>query len=123
MVASVSQKNQLIGVMNTVQIEFTPSQDVGAVMDTRLEVIAPPGFIIIKRCIGFTPIELPPCECQGDNANKFALVMKMVDALKASVTYSFKIDTDNPSANVPPEINYWTFNTVRPDGVGKDTAR
>lgn len=123
MVASVSQKNQLLSVMNTLQIEFTPSQDVGAVANTRLEVIAPAGFVVIKRCLGFVPIELPDCECQGNNANSFALVMKMVDALKASITYSFKIDAQNPSANVDITKNFWTFNTVRPDGVAKDTAR
>merc|ERR1719424_1450769 len=123
MMASVSQKNQLLGVMNTLQIEFTPSQDVGAVMNTRLEVIAPEGFVIIKRCLGFIPIELPPCECMGNNANKFALVMSMVDALKAQSTYSFFIDVANPSVNVNPLTNFWTFNTVRPDGIGKDTAR
>jgi hypothetical protein len=78
MIASVSQENQLLGVMNSLKIEFTPSQDVGAVNNTRLEVIAPAGFIIIKRCIGFQPLELPPCECQGNNANKFALIMHMV---------------------------------------------
>merc|ERR1719238_1989490 len=33
------------------------------------------------------------------------------------------IDVENPTANVNPLENFWTFKTVRPDGVGKDTAR
>merc|ERR1719331_196308 len=49
--------------------------------------------------------------------------MTGIDAMKAFITYSFKIDVLNPSSNVSPLYNYWTFNTVRPDGVGKDTAR
>jgi hypothetical protein len=123
MSASVSQANQLLGVMNTLQIEFKPTRDVGNVKGTRLEVIAPPGFVIVKRCLGFKRIQLPVSTCQGNNLNKFSLIMQDADALKANTNYIFKIDVESPSVNVNPLLNYWTFNTVRPDGIGKDTAR
>mmetsp|Transcript_104385 Transcript_104385/g.164729 ORF Transcript_104385/g.164729 Transcript_104385/m.164729 type:complete len:2315 (-) Transcript_104385:164-7108(-) len=123
MVASLSQSNQMLGLMNTLQIEFTPSQDVGNVVNTRLEVIAPPGFIIIKRCLGYEEVFMPTSTCAGNNLNRFALTMSQADALKADTTYIFKIDVENPTENVDSALNYWTFNTVRPDGIGRDTAR
>jgi len=127
MVASISQLNQLLSATNTLKIEFTPTQDVGAIVNTRLQVIAPAGFLIVKRCQNFIPIELPACKvpdcCQGNNANQFELTFAEADAIKAQTTYIFQIDVVNPTVNVPTADNFWTFNTVRPDGIGRDTAR
>lgn len=123
MLASIAPINQLLSATNTLKIEFTPTQDIGQVVGTRLEVVAPTGFLIVKRCLGFIPVQLPDCVCQGNNANKFELVFSQSDAVKAGTTYIFMIDVVNPTQNVPTVDNFWTFNTVRPDGIGRDTAR
>eukprot|EP00913_Durusdinium_trenchii_P001783 g1651.t1 len=47
--AALSQENQLLGSINTVRFDIIPQQPIGNVPNTRLRVLAPPGFVIIKR--------------------------------------------------------------------------
>lgn len=122
MTASVAPVNQLLGGSNLLTIEFTPSQDVGAVPRTRLQILAPAGFVIVKRCTGFKPVLLPACTCQGNNANGVELIFSEPDVIKAGATYSFEIQATNPTINLPDAENVWIFNTVRPDRVSKDTT-
>eukprot|EP00928_Gymnodinium_smaydae_P002156 TRINITY_DN10763_c0_g6_i1.p1 TRINITY_DN10763_c0_g6~~TRINITY_DN10763_c0_g6_i1.p1 ORF type:complete len:2393 (+),score=568.77 TRINITY_DN10763_c0_g6_i1:803-7180(+) len=121
--ASLAQENQLLGGVNRLRIDFTPSQDAGKMPNTALQVVAPPGFLIIKRCKGFTRVELPPAICEGSDRNSFRIVFPESDAIKRDNTYIFEIEVDNPKQNLPDEDNYWTFDTTRPDGVSRDTAR
>eukprot|EP00927_Polykrikos_kofoidii_P086339 TRINITY_DN9640_c0_g1_i1.p1 TRINITY_DN9640_c0_g1~~TRINITY_DN9640_c0_g1_i1.p1 ORF type:complete len:2276 (+),score=290.72 TRINITY_DN9640_c0_g1_i1:1085-7912(+) len=123
MKASLAQENQLLAGTNVLRIDFTPSQDVGTSPDTSLAVVAPRGFRIIKRCNGFKPIILPLARCEGSDKNSFRLVFPEPDAIKRGTSYVFEIEVDNPSENVPDEENYWTFDTMRPDRIVKDTAR
>lgn len=123
MEAALAQQNQLISGRNTLRIEFRPTTDVGTATGTSLLVNAPAGFLIIKRCVQFTRVELPECDCIGSDGNSFRLVFTVPDALKADVKYIFEIDVDNPDMNVPERDNFWTFDTRRPDGISVDTAR
>jgi hypothetical protein len=123
MQASLAPTNQLFGVANLLVFDFRPSQDVGAMKNQRLRVTAPSGFIIIKRCLQFKRIQLPECMCKGSDQNYFDLTFKEVDAIKGGGTYLFQIEVLNSQINIPDAENFWVFNTVRPDGVGRDTAR
>lgn len=123
MSAAISQENQLLGALNSVLISVTPSQPIGNVAGTRLRVQAPPGFLIIKRCLNFQPIELPDCECQGADSNSFQLVFKEPSAIQGGIQYSFRLSMQNPLTNIADSVNFWAFDTLRPDGIGRDTAR
>eukprot|EP00931_Biecheleriopsis_adriatica_P064212 TRINITY_DN39027_c0_g1_i1.p1 TRINITY_DN39027_c0_g1~~TRINITY_DN39027_c0_g1_i1.p1 ORF type:complete len:2314 (+),score=334.39 TRINITY_DN39027_c0_g1_i1:107-7048(+) len=123
MSAALSQQNQLLGAMNTILFDITPSQPIGNIMNTRVRVIAPPGFYIIKRCLGFTRIELPECECVGSDANSFELVFPQPGAIQGDTKYQFSLQMRNPINNIDDEVNLWSFGTLRPDGVERDTAR
>mmetsp|Transcript_65594 Transcript_65594/g.170338 ORF Transcript_65594/g.170338 Transcript_65594/m.170338 type:complete len:2438 (+) Transcript_65594:84-7397(+) len=126
MLASIAPQNQFLGGQNRLRFEFTPSHDIGGQVHTRLKVVAPEGFIIVKRCLNFNreaPMVLPECECQGSDSNTFDLVFTYGDAIKGGERYIFELDLTNPSVNLPVEDNIWKFDTVRPDGVPRDTAR
>jgi hypothetical protein len=123
MQASIAQANQLLGGTNTIRIDFTASQDAGGVPNTALRVIAPPNFKIIKRCSNYKSVQIPKATCIGSDKNTFRLVFPEPDSIKAGEPYIFEIDVENPSVNVPVRLNFWTFNTERPDGIMKDTAR
>eukprot|EP00930_Biecheleria_cincta_P055124 TRINITY_DN41486_c0_g1_i1.p1 TRINITY_DN41486_c0_g1~~TRINITY_DN41486_c0_g1_i1.p1 ORF type:complete len:2351 (-),score=301.60 TRINITY_DN41486_c0_g1_i1:61-7113(-) len=123
MAAALSQENQLLGSINSILISVTPSQPIGNVVGTRLRVQAPPGFLIIKRCLNFQPIELPDCECQGSDSNSFELVFPEPGAVQGGVHYSFRLSMQNPVTNIADSVNVWAFDTLRPDGIGRDTAR
>lgn len=123
MQASLAPTNQLFGVSNLLVFDFRPSQDIGAMKNQRLRVTAPQGFIIIKRCLQFKRIILPECACKGSDLNYFDLTFPETNAIKGGGTYLFQIEVQNSGVNIRDENNYWVFNTVRPDGVGRDTAR
>lgn len=123
MLSALAPSNQELGVVNRLRFDFTPSQDIGLVPLCRLEIVAPEGFMIIKRCLGFTRIELPDCSCEGSDGNSFRLTFTEGDVIKAGVTYVFSLDVINPALNVPNAENFWLFETVRPDGVPRDSAR
>eukprot|EP00439_Symbiodinium_sp_Y106_P064768 s59_g10.t1 len=123
MQAALSQENQLLDSINTVRFDIIPSQPIGNVPNTRLRVLAPPGFFIIKRCLNFMPIELPDAECIGSDSNSFELVFSEPGAIQAGVQYSFSLQMQNPVDYIPDDLNVWSFDTLRPDGVARDTAR
>jgi len=123
MQAALSQENQLLGSINTVRFDITPQQPIGNVPNTRLRVLAPPGFVVIKRCLGFQRIELPVCECIGSDSNSFELVFSEPGAIQGGTQYSFQLQLQNPVNNIADADNVWSFDTLRPDGVARDTAR
>ncbi|CAE8590604.1 unnamed protein product [Polarella glacialis] len=123
MTAALAQDNQLLGAENVLRFDFTPSQPIGNVNFTRLRVKAPPGFVIIKRCEGFYRIELPSAICVGTDSNSFELVFDDAGAIQPKVQYSFQLQVTNPVINIPDAQNIWEFDTLRPDGVPRDTAR
>lgn len=126
MKASIAPTNQLLGGLNLLRFEFQPEHDIGGQVNTRLKVVAPMGFLIVKRCLRFNyapPLVLPDCECQGSDANTFDLVFTKGDAIKGGQRYIFELMLQNPSKNVDASENVWQFDTVRPDGVPRDTAR
>ncbi|CAK9070289.1 unnamed protein product [Durusdinium trenchii] len=123
MQAALSQENQLLGSINTVRFDIIPQQPIGNVPNTRLRVLAPPGFVIIKRCLGFQRIELPVCNCIGSDSNSFELVFSEPGAILGGVQYSFQLQLQNPVDNIADSENVWSFDTLRPDGVARDTAR
>eukprot|EP00397_Hematodinium_sp_SG-2012_P000370 GEMP01000370.1.p1 GENE.GEMP01000370.1~~GEMP01000370.1.p1 ORF type:complete len:1837 (+),score=326.54 GEMP01000370.1:129-5513(+) len=122
MIATLAPENQLMGAPNMVQFEFIPSQDVGAQANATFGMIAPAGFKIIKRCSKFRAISLPPVRCKGSNSNTAVLQFYGPDAIQRNKRYIFEMEVENPSDNVA-ENNFWLLQTVRPDGIGKDTAR
>lgn len=122
MVATIAPQNQLLGGTNTIRFEVVPSHDISLEPQGRLRVLAPVGFLIVRRCQGFTPVVLPPCTCIGSDANSFDLIFTEGDAITANVRYIFELALTNPSANAPEGKNIWQFDTVRPDRVQRDTA-
>jgi len=123
MQAALSQENQLLGSINNIRFDIIPSQPIGNVPNTRLRVLAPPGFVILKRCSGFLRIELPVCECIGSDSNSFELVFSEPGAIQAGTQYAFSLELQNPVDNIADDVNVWSFDTLRPDGVARDTAR
>jgi len=122
MIASVAPTNQLLGVLNILSFEFTPSQDIGNMTSSRLEVTAPPGFFVRKRCSEFQPVSLPRARCKGSDSNTFELTFPERQALNQGTKYTFVIQFRNPYVNVNSAVNVWRFRTIRPDGIAKDTA-
>jgi len=120
LLASFFPANQLLGGANLLTFEFTPSLDVGSMANTRLEVIAPTGFLIVKRCVGFQGLVLPVATCEGSNANSFRLVFLEPNAITAGNTYTFELEVQNPLVNAALS-EQWRFTTVRPDGIARDT--
>ncbi|CAJ1383536.1 unnamed protein product [Effrenium voratum] len=120
MQAALSQENQLLGSINNIRFDIIPSQPIGNVPNTRLRVLAaateifaamaPPGFVILKRC-------------PGSDSNSFELVFSEPGAIQAGTQYAFSLELQNPVDNIADDVNVWSFDTLRPDGVARDTAR
>jgi len=84
---------------------------------------APDGFKIIKRCPKFRRVNLPECRCKGSDSNFAKLEFINSDAIQKNNVYKFEIEITNPIDNPASDENFWRFDTVRPDGVEKDTVR
>jgi len=123
MAAALAPSNQMLGASNVIKFDFTPSQDIGDYVETRLEVVAPEGFVIKKTPSNFELIDIPDCTVAGSDSNSFSLTFTESNVIRAGEQYVFALEVSNPQVVVPDNINYWNFETVRPDGFGRDTAR
>ena len=79
--------------------------------------------MITRSCTGFSPTLVPACTCDGTNSNRSQLLFHGANAIQQEATYSVSLEVQNPM--VPPEDaeNEWRFETIRADGVIRDTDR
>lgn len=122
METAVAQRTQQLGAVNQVRIDFFPSQDLGNEAGTQLQVTAPPGFFIPKFCGGFNPIELPAAKCRGSDSNTFTLTFRDPGAILGGHHYIFDVEVTNAVNNLLQSQNVWTLNTLKVDGIAKDTG-
>ncbi|CAK0843550.1 unnamed protein product [Prorocentrum cordatum] len=121
--AALAPSNQLLGASNVIKFDFTPSQDIGDYTGTRLEVVAPEGFLIKKTPQNFELIDIPDCTVLGSDSNSFSLTFTESNVIRAGDQYIFALEVTNAETVVADDLNYWKFETVRPNGFGRDTAR
>ncbi|CAJ1413351.1 unnamed protein product [Effrenium voratum] len=142
MQAALSQENQLLGSINNIRFDIIPSQPIGNVPNTRLRVLAaateifaamaPPGFVILKRCPGsdsnsfelvFSEPGWTSSELRGFVCFGFVLLFCFAFAVPAPRVQLMPGQLQNPVDNIADDVNVWSFDTLRPDGVARDTAR
>jgi len=115
---------QVLGLPNQITFKFTPSQSMGIVENGSFQILAPVGFVVKKRCPGFSSVTLPASTiCRGSDRNYAALEFPDADPLSAGQQYAFTLNYENPSANfADASDNQWRFASVKPEGIELDTA-
>ncbi|CAJ1360949.1 unnamed protein product [Effrenium voratum] len=123
MQAALSQENQLLGSINNIRFDIIPSQPIGNVPNTRLRVLAAATEIFAAMAPVVAPWKAKGGSLPGSDSNSFELVFSEPGAIQAGTQYAFSLELQNPVDNIADDVNVWSFDTLRPDGVARDTAR